>query len=131
MKMEILQFFNNLIDLYCNWWLKLYRESPQHIFIETSLVIFIIWLLFIRRTVDPTKRQQNNKLNKNEINWLIETWKPETLASRYDGDQRSQLICQNIVVSTSLSLISLSHPLFLTLSLLFFVRVLKKLMEII
>ena len=77
---------NNAKDLLINWpkyydlwWRSLLREVPQHIFIETCLIMFIIWLLFIRRTVDPKKSAKNEKLSDKEINWLVETWQPEPL----------------------------------------------------
>ena len=101
---QIYSFIINFPILYRNWWLNLYHESPQHILIETSLLVFIIWLLFIRRTVDPTKiNKKNEKLSNKEVDWLIETWKPEPLASRMDN--RSQEICNNVVVSYLLLLL--------------------------
>jgi len=66
---------------YEDWWKNLLHESPQHILIETSLIIFIIWLLFIRRTVDPKKTSEPPKLSPQEIQWLIDTWQPEPLIS--------------------------------------------------
>jgi hypothetical protein len=96
---ELIDTLSQIPLLYREWWLNLYHESPQHIFIETALVVFIIWLLFIRRTVDPNKIKKNNKLNQSEIDWLIETWQPEPLAAKLDP--RSHEICHNIVVSLS------------------------------
>ena len=76
----------NIIDLlfngpkyYTEWWANLYREAPSHILVETSLVLFILWLLFVRKTVDPAKTEKNPKLSKEEVDMLIETWKPEPL----------------------------------------------------
>jgi serine palmitoyltransferase len=64
---------------YETWWTTLLNESPQHVLIETSLIIFIIWLLFIRRTVDPKKTTEPAKLNAQEIEWLLDSWQPEPL----------------------------------------------------
>lgn len=61
------------------WWLKLFAESPQHILIETGLICFIVWLLLIRRTVDPKGASNNSQLSKREIDDLIETWQPEAI----------------------------------------------------
>lgn len=93
---SIIQFILNFPILYRNWWINLYHESPQHIIIETGLVIFIIWLLFIRRTVDPNKIKKNNKLSEKEIEWLLSSWQPEPLAAKLDT--RSYEICNNVVV---------------------------------
>lgn len=73
---------------YEKWWMNLLHESPQHILIETSLIIFIIWLLFIRRTVDPKKSSDAPKLSQKEIDWLIETWEPEPLAPKVTGVEK-------------------------------------------
>lgn len=54
-----------------------------------------MWLLFIRRTVDPKKVSKNAKLSKKEIEWLIESWQPEPLSSKLD--KRSQELCDNVV----------------------------------
>ena len=82
--------------LYKEWWLTLYHESPQHIIIETGLLLFIIWLMFIRRTVDPTREAKNEKLSNKEIEWLIDTWEPEPLGPPLD--KRSKDICDNMLV---------------------------------
>jgi len=57
----------------------LLKDAPEHIVIETFLVLFIIWLMFIRRTVDPNKASKNQKLSKQEEQWLMDTWEPEPL----------------------------------------------------
>lgn len=78
--------YDNIVDLilhapqyYASWWNKLFHETPEHVFIETTLILFILWLLFIRKTVDPKKSSKAPKLTEKEINWLIESWQPEPL----------------------------------------------------
>mmetsp|Transcript_6182 Transcript_6182/g.10328 ORF Transcript_6182/g.10328 Transcript_6182/m.10328 type:complete len:517 (+) Transcript_6182:252-1802(+) len=80
--------YDDLVDLiihapqyYSTWWKMLLKEAPLHLVIETGLLLFIIWLLFIRRTVDPVKAAKNERLSKKEEDWLLETWEPEPLAS--------------------------------------------------
>ena len=58
------------------------KEAPQHVLIETGLIVFIVWLTFIRRTVDPGKASKNDKLSKKETDWLIDTWEPEPLVPK-------------------------------------------------
>jgi hypothetical protein len=84
------------VNMYKEWWLNLYHESPQHIFIETGLLMFIIWLMFIRKTVDPIREAKNTKLSEKEIQWLLDTWTPEPLAPPLD--ERSAAICNSTVV---------------------------------
>lgn len=76
---SILDLFFHFPQYYDIWWRNLLKESPQHVLIETGLILFIIWLVFIRRTVDPGKASKNEKLSKKETEWLIDTWIPEPL----------------------------------------------------
>lgn len=64
---------------YKAWWLNLVSEAPQHVFVETCLTFFIIWLLLIRRTVDPSRTSDNKTLNSKEIAELIDSWEPEPI----------------------------------------------------
>ena len=69
----------NAHKYYYTWWINLYKESPHHVIVETGLVLFIIWLFFIRATVNPRKAPQKSKLSRREEEWLIQTWQPEKL----------------------------------------------------
>jgi len=73
--------FLNAHKYYYVWWLNLYSEAPHHVIVETGLVLFIIWLFFIRATVNPRKAPQKGKLSSREEEWLIETWQPEKLVT--------------------------------------------------
>ena len=84
-------------EYYLQWWQKLYSETPEHVFIETALIIFIFWLLFIRKTIDPKKSSKKSKLTDEEINWLIETWQPDPLVPALTNTE--QKILDNYVVS--------------------------------
>lgn len=85
--MNIIGSVTSLIELvrhfpgnYAEWWLNLYHEAPHHVWIETSLFIFIIWLLLIRKTVDPSKSKAGSiRLSKAEEEYLIDSWTPEPL----------------------------------------------------
>lgn len=79
------------------WWSNLFREAPLHVVIETTLVLFIIWLLFIRKTVDPKKSSKADNLSRKEVQWLLDTWEPEPLVP--DLDYKHQQIAQSMVVS--------------------------------
>jgi hypothetical protein len=81
-------FVVSLPNQYKHWWLSLYRDAPLHVYIETALVLFILWLLFIRRTVDPAKISESKKFSEKEVKWLVETWEPEPLVP--DVDTRGQ-----------------------------------------
>lgn len=79
---EILDFAYNAPKYYLIWWNRLYKETPEHVYIETALVLFILWLVFIRKTIDPKKTDKKDKFTENEVKSLIETWYPEPLVPR-------------------------------------------------
>ena len=75
-------------EYYSSWWRGLLREAPLHLIIETSLCFFIIWLVFIRKTVDPSKSSKKDKLSEKEVQWLLETWEPEPLVPQLTDKDR-------------------------------------------
>lgn len=84
-RVSIYNFLLTLPSKYKEWWLNLYREAPLHIVIETTLLVFVLWLLFIRRTVDPAKLSESKKFTEKEIKWLVDTWEPEPLVPAIDA----------------------------------------------
>jgi hypothetical protein len=93
---DVIQFIVNFPRNYDIWWRNLLKEAPQHVLIETTLVMFIIWLLFIRRTVDPKKTSGAEKLSQREIDWLIETWQPDPLVPQLN--EKEKLVAQDMKV---------------------------------
>lgn len=82
---------------YKEWWMNLFNEAPLHLGVETILIVFIVWLMFIRRTVDPNKASNKEKLSQKEVNWLIETWRPESLVPILTSTQ--QKLADSMLVS--------------------------------
>lgn len=76
---KAVDLFLHAPQYYDSWWRNLLNEAPQHVLIETGLILFIVWLIFIRRTVDPGKISKNEKLSAKEIEWLLDTWSPDPL----------------------------------------------------
>ncbi len=95
---QVLDFIANAPQNYEKWWTHLLKETPQHIVIETCLILFIIWLLFIRRTVDPKKATDSDKLSPKEIEWLLETWEPEPLVPKLS--EKDSMLANNEMVSS-------------------------------
>ena len=83
-------------NYYTEWWFSLLKESPLHLVIETTLCLFILWIVFIRRTIDPTKSSKNPKLTKKEEEWLIETWQPDPIVPKLTI--KEQRIADSILV---------------------------------
>jgi len=85
-----IEFILNAPTQYKHWWLNLVSEAPQHVFVETCLTFFIVWLLLIRRTVDPSRSSDNKTLNSKEITELIDTWEPESIVPTL-GDEEEDI----------------------------------------
>jgi hypothetical protein len=96
-------YITHFPQYYYAWWIKLLNENPYHIVIETGLMMFIIWLLFIRRTVDP-KKENKTKLTQKEIDWLVDTWKPEPLVP--EGGESVTVPVSNMFLQMLLRLIN-------------------------
>lgn len=94
---QIYDLVVNAPKYYPIWWQNLLKEAPEHVLIETSLIFFIVWLLFIRKTVDPRKNSKPEKLSEKEIEWLLDTWQPEPLAPVLS--EKEKRIADNILVS--------------------------------
>jgi serine palmitoyltransferase len=95
---EVKELIIHFPENYRVWWNNLYRESPIHVLIETGLVLFIFWLIFIRRTVDPKKASKQNleKLTPQEVDWLVKTWQPEPLVpdlTEQQIEQNAGMVC--------------------------------------
>lgn len=95
-KEKLIDLLLHFPQYYSEWWQGLLKDSPLHLIIETSLCAFILWLLLIRKTVDPTKTEKDDKLTEKEINWLLETWNPEPLVPELT--KKDKLIVDSMMV---------------------------------
>ncbi len=95
---QVYDLIINAHKYYPIWWRNLLQEAPEHVLIETSLILFIVWLLFIRRTVDPKKTTKPEKLSDKEIEWLLDTWQPEPLVPVMN--EKDQKIADSTMVSS-------------------------------
>eukprot|EP00606_Chrysophyceae_sp_TOSAG23-5_P001236 GSChrysophyteH2.ASY1.ANO1.1704.1 assembled CDS len=76
---EVIDFIKNFPQWYITWWKHMYESAPVHVVVETCMIVWIVWLLFIRKTADPKKKAKDTKLTEKEIKWLVKTWEPEPL----------------------------------------------------
>lgn len=94
-KIDVSDLIRNAPQYYKEWLQGLLADAPQHILIETGLILFIIWLMFIRRTVDPSKASKT-KLTARESEELIDSWVPEPLIPELS--EKAQNIANNMTV---------------------------------
>lgn len=94
----VIDLITHAPQYYTAWWTSLLKEAPEHLVIETGLIMFIVWLMFIRRTVDPVKSSKNESLSKKEVDWLIETWQPEPLVAAGGMTDRDKLLSDSMMV---------------------------------
>lgn len=94
---QVVDVITHAPEYYTIWWNNLLKESPQHILIETFMIAFIIWLLFVRKTVDPKKSSAPEKLSPKEVDWLIDTWNPDPLVPPIT--EKEAAVADNMIVS--------------------------------
>lgn len=94
---QVVDVVTHAPQYYVIWWKNLLAQSPQHVIIETTLIVFIIWLLFVRKTVDPRKVSDSERLSPKEMQWLIDTWQPDPLVPALSDKEAaiadSMLVC--------------------------------------
>jgi hypothetical protein len=39
-----------------SWWWTLFQANPEHVLIETFLVVAVLWIVLVKRPYDPRKR---------------------------------------------------------------------------
>ena len=62
---------------YAAWWQQLLKDDPYHVFVETLLIAFLLYLLYgTRRSRKPQKDQA---LTDREIDDLVNDWAPAPL----------------------------------------------------
>lgn len=67
-------FLLTLPSLYKTWWLNLVNEDPIHVFIETTLLLSIVYMIVASRKKDY-KHDNRETLTKKEEEDLLQEWK--------------------------------------------------------
>eukprot|EP00611_Tribonema_gayanum_P000410 TRINITY_DN10280_c0_g1_i1.p1 TRINITY_DN10280_c0_g1~~TRINITY_DN10280_c0_g1_i1.p1 ORF type:complete len:508 (+),score=135.00 TRINITY_DN10280_c0_g1_i1:182-1705(+) len=67
-------------QLYARWWLNLVQEDPGHVIVESVLVLFVLYVLFFKKTLNTRAPALGiTHLTPREVDELIKDWQPEPL----------------------------------------------------
>jgi len=86
-----------LPQAYIDWWINLLHENPTHLYIETTLILFIIYILF-KSPKDSSKRR--HEVTEEVLMERLACFKPEPLAPEVLSEEAT-LVLNNLVVLDS------------------------------
>lgn len=95
---EVWHYLNQSFVEYQEWWLVELKQKPTRVFIETFLVIFVLYLLFKR----PSNKKAESKLSEREVDELLSEWEPEPLVNLDDATIVSGGIGDTVIVKQKL-----------------------------
>ena len=75
---ELWTMITSLPVWYKTWWMDLLRNDPVHLFVETTLLLSVLYM-FVTRTKDYSESKKD-KLTKQEEDDLIHEWRDKTRA---------------------------------------------------
>jgi serine palmitoyltransferase len=80
-------------EAYQQWWISLLKEDVEHLFIETTLIIFILYIFLFKKPYDPKKGSDiRNQLTDAEKQMMVDNWKPEPLVPALpDADTANEI----------------------------------------
>jgi len=78
---------------YGTWWMNLVREDPWHVVVETLLLIFVVYLLFLKKP-----KKSRSELTKADVEELINDWKPAPLVPPLSETDK-KVLASTVVVS--------------------------------
>ncbi|KAG7349241.1 class II aminotransferase [Nitzschia inconspicua] len=88
---EVLQFLAAFPNQYRQWWLNLVVKDPMHVFVETTLLVTIVFILLARNT-EGYKNNMKERLTKAEEEELLWEWKHQLRAPLAPPQQETQSI---------------------------------------
>nr|CCA26292.1 serine palmitoyltransferase putative [Albugo laibachii Nc14] len=80
--------FLNLPHSYYDYICGIYRRSPEHVIIETFLIVFVIYITFCKK---DRPKQERVQLTEKEVQELCDEWTPEAIVPPQRSDSAGQL----------------------------------------
>lgn len=72
---EAFEFVTNVPFWYKDWWLNLVTNDPVHVFVETTLLLSVVYMILVRKTDDWRMNKNKASLSEQEKEQLIEEWR--------------------------------------------------------
>jgi len=96
----------NFFPLYYKYIKDIFEDAPHHVFAETVLVLFILYILFVKRD-KSTAEKDKLKLSKKEEDELIKEWVPEPLVQALTQDEIDEVNSTLVVTSGATTTVTL------------------------
>lgn len=77
---KIKEAFANAPSSYYEYVRSIYERSPEHVIIETFLIVFVVYITFVKR---DKPKSSAAKFSEREIDELCEEWTPEPIIPSY------------------------------------------------
>ncbi|CAK4620604.1 hypothetical protein LEN26_007243 [Aphanomyces euteiches] len=85
---------------YFNYIKTIYERSPEHVIIETFLIVFICYIAFVKRSPSRPKGDTGEKLTEAEVQALVDEWAPEPIVPSNFVPQPDFPTCIGVVEET-------------------------------
>lgn len=108
---KISEAFANAPHTYYEYIRAIYERSPEHVIIETFLIVFVVYIAFVKKDKPKNK---GVKLSAKEIDDLVSEWTPEPIVPPAPKDQAAKAKPIGIVEShpdTHIKLQGIDRPL--------------------
>lgn len=95
---DVWQSLTSIPSLYKDWWLNLVFNDPIHVFIETTLILSIVYIVVSQSK--EWRGEQREKLTKAEEEDLLQEWRSNGRKSLVPAEDSSELppLGSNVVV---------------------------------
>lgn len=98
--LEVIQFVRDFPALYREWWWNLVIRDPLHVAVETTLLVSLLYMVFIRISKEGYK-DSKEKLSSAEKEELLSEWKTNRvplappLDTQSEKEEASQIVVQS------------------------------------